>query len=159
MTRIGGSTSVKDKPCHPATHSTAMMAQHCLLRCPELRNVVCLGSHSPTTISSADVRNQPIITAFAQARYSDVTFAQISRSGRAQMLSLPKEGRPNLSKGNRTSNRTQRGKDRSRRGAQRPRHETCFLAYTGSRAAMARFKRRFCDTRRSLCSSLNSQYP
>jgi hypothetical protein len=55
---------------------------------------------------------------FTQARRNDVTFAQIPNSGRAQMLNLPKEGRPNLPDGYRTSNRTQRGKDHGRKGAQ-----------------------------------------
>lgn len=51
---------------------------------------------------------------------SPLRLHRISRSGRAQKLRLPKEGRTKLPNGNRTSNRTRRGKDRSREGAQPP---------------------------------------
>jgi hypothetical protein len=102
-----------------------MLNQHCLVRCPEL--TFC-GRQSHTSIWQCVHPRQPIAMAMQDAHHSDVTFAQVSNSGRAQMLSLPKEGRPHLPNGNRTSNRTQRGRDRSRKDAQRPRHEAVFLS-------------------------------
>src|SRR5690242_16694814 len=105
-----------------ASDSRAMAVRHCLICCTGL---ISLRQSVPHHYLDAD--HYPIMRVTQVCCFA-VAFAQIFRSGRAQKLSQPKEGRTRLPNGNRTSGRTQRGKDRSREDAQRPQHKAVDVA-------------------------------
>lgn len=74
-------------------------------------------SHPQPHCDAQTLDNCQSSNALCRCICSDVASAQISKRSRAQMLSLPKEGRANLPNGYRTSNCTRIGTDLSREGA------------------------------------------